>query len=520
MNFFHVSAFLWEDLWLELYKNIDEGLIQLEQKQYEYEMTGQGETTINEVVNPILAEEGVQCDIGSTTDIERLIWNDVDNHVEFVISRCTDGSGEPVPTRLVETVSNQMRYVRDAYSQRAVNKSQRTYEIARVWIYHDGNIENSPFDLIFDLQEIDKIIFGEELEYNGVPYEKSADEELEDFLTEDKDYLYEEDEEEDEEEEETWTGSVTGTGTVIDDPTDPTYDWDHRYICAPDTNPSWLDVSDVFDVLDDITGWTGGTYTPITHVWEYPDGDYETLDLWGGPYPATAPDGEYAWVSDSWKCSEFFCIIIEFQKSSYGLAGWESMSIAKVLSKVAEHLEKPANASLTQRKMTTNNFELGSIIKNLPDMLRGFWIEVQSKPIPILELESDDDQDVMEGDVFELENMIRAYYKNSWLDYDRRNDLDILGRSAEEIKILQTARGMPITYSEVRMQELENFSTQLVENNRIMSQAVDKEILTDSLWDFTKQFTELEKFVAAMKDFTEAIGWVVNELNKVPTRSS
>ena len=116
--------------------------------------------------------------------------------------------------------------------------------------------------------------------------------------------------------------------------------------------------------------------------------------------------------------------------------------------------------------------------------------------------------------------MIRAYYKNSWLDYDRRNDLDILGRSAEEIKILQTARGMPITYSEARMNELENFSTQLVENNRIMSQAVDKEILTDSLWDFTKQFTELEKFVAAMKDFTQAIGWVVSELNKVPTRSS
>jgi len=43
-----------------------------------------------------------------------------------------------------------------------------------------------------------------------------------------------------------------------------------------------------------------------------------------------------------------------------------------VLSKVAKHLEKPANASLTQRKMTTNNFELGSIIKDLPGMLRGF----------------------------------------------------------------------------------------------------------------------------------------------------
>jgi len=100
------------------------------------------------------------------------------------------------------------------------------------------------------------------------------------------------------------------------------------------------------------------------------------------------------------------------------------MSIEKIIARAGKHLEKPANTSLTQRKMTTNNFELGSIIKNLPDMLRGFGMEVQSKPIPILDLENEN-SDVPEGDIYEIENMIAAYYKNSGLDYERANDLSI-----------------------------------------------------------------------------------------------
>jgi hypothetical protein len=37
-------------LGLDLYKQIDEGFYELEKKQYEYELTGQGETGVQEVV--------------------------------------------------------------------------------------------------------------------------------------------------------------------------------------------------------------------------------------------------------------------------------------------------------------------------------------------------------------------------------------------------------------------------------------------------------------------------------------
>lgn len=170
--------------------------------------------------------------------------------------------------------------------------------------------------------------------------------------------------------------------------------------------------------------------------------------------------------------------------------------------------------------MTTNNFELGWVIDNLANMLRWLSIEVQSKPIPILDDVEGEEGEEIEWDLYEIENLLRAYYKNNGLDYDRRNDLDIFGRKAEEAKVFETARWMPTEYPESRINELVNFRRALAENNRAISQSIDKSILQDEMKDFAKQFTELEKFVAAMKDFAEAVSGVVGEMQEIPTRSS
>jgi len=68
---------------------------------------------------------------------------------------------------------------------------------------------------------------------------------------------------------------------------------------------------------------------------------------------------------------------------------------------------------------------------------------------------------------------------------------------------------MPILYPEARVNELSRFQAALAENNRVIEQSIDKKILQDDMKDFAKQFTELEKFVAAMKDFAESISGVV-----------
>ncbi len=522
-HFFGVQtaqAFLWEDLGLDLYKQIDEGFYALEQKQYEYEMTGQGEASVAEVVWPILASDGIECDISSTTDIEELLGNEGSDTVARIVESCT-GDGESTPALLVERVQNSLGTIKNTFSERARDKSQRTYEVARVWLYNDGDIENSPFDLINDLQEIDRVIFSEELKYEWENSQKSSDEALDDFLEEDKDYLYEEEEDELDDEEDTESGSLIGSGTIDIPPILlPVID-DHKYICAPGDDLSGLDEESLEEVLTGIEGWSGSGYSGSWSSWFYPWVDPSNGASWGGPFPWVGPEWSYEQVTDSWKCDpkQFFCIIIEFQKSDYGLAGGESMAIDKILKKAEEHLEKPANASLTQRKMTTNNFELGSIIKNLPDMLRGLGVEVQTKPIPILDVPSGNEE-LVEGDLYEVENLMCTFYKNSGLDCERANDLTEFASQEEVEKVLQTSAGMPTQYPEIRNNELTRFQNALKENNRIIDKSVDQQILYDDMKKFGDQFTELEKFVAAMEDFCMGLKGVVTEMKKIPTRSS
>lgn len=515
------SAFLWEDLGLDLYKQIDEGFYELERKQYEYEMTGQGETSVSEVVWPILAWDGLNCDITSTQDIEQILWNTQDTDtVAFIVERC--GSGAPTtPVLLVERVQSSVARIKNTFSQRAVDKSQRTYEVARIWLYNDGNIENSPFDLITDLQEIDKIIFSEELEYEGEEQQESFDETLEDFLEEDKGYLYEEEDEE----ELVWEEENEDELIEEEDEEEiPPFLWDftgdHEYICTPGDDASWLDEDELKDILTGIEGGGSGT-TIRPRTWVYSWGGPSNGASWGWPFPGVGPEGTYEEVRDSWECDpgQFFCIIIEFQSSDYWLAGGETVAIDKILEKAAKHLEKPANASLTQRKMTTNNFELWSIIKNLPDMLRWLGVEVQTKPIPILDVPSQNEE-LTEWDLYEVENLICTYYKNNGMDCERANDITEFAAGEEVQKIFQTSAGMPITYAENRVNELSEFQSALRENNRIISQSVDQQVLYDDMKKFGTQFTELEKFVAAIEDFCKWLKWVVTEMKKIPTRSS
>lgn len=286
------------------------------------------------------------------------------------MERC-NADEETTPTLLVSKVQNSLGNIKNSFVDRARNKSQKTYEIARIGLYNDGNIENSPFDLITDLQEIDKIIFSEELEYEG---ESNAltDEQVQDFIdgiwndpiTDAVEDLIPDDEESDD------TEDTTGGG-IIPPILDPFVDG-HVYVCPID-GENGLDESIEDDILDDIEGGGSDGSSGGGSTWVYPGGDVSNGASWGGPFPGMGPDGSYSEVRDSWKCDpgQFFCIIIEFQKSNYGLAGGETVAIDKILSKAKQHLEKTANSSVKQGKVPTNNFEMASIVKNLPDMLRG-----------------------------------------------------------------------------------------------------------------------------------------------------
>lgn len=507
-----------EDLWLDLYKNIDEGYGTMEAKQYEYEMTGQGESSVSEVIGPILAEEGIECDINSTQEIEELLGNTGESEIRAILEKCSGGS-ETLPTQFVEEVQTTLNHIKNSYGERAQNKTDMTFKVSRIGLYYDGSTENSGFDLIDDILEINKIIFTQELKYEGVPYEKSADEALDDFIEEDKDYLYEESEDEDETSLDDEDGTVDDEDETLGEEEDEIPLWEHEYVCKMNDG-SGLSEEEIDDILTGIEGSGSGGSTPRTSIWVFPSGGVSNGASWGWPFPGAGPIGDYQKTKDSWKCDDVLCIIIEIQKSTYWLAGWETMSIEKILSKAGEHLSKAANASLTQRKMTTNNFELGSIIKNLPDMLRWFGLEVSSAPVPILDLEDKSESEALKWDMYEPENLISTYYKNNGLEYNRANDLDIWNRNAEEEKVFQTSAGMPTTYPEERMNELRRFQAAMRGNNTLISDSLDSQLMSNDMKEFWNQFAELERFVAWLEDFCNSIGLMLGDMKKIPTRSS
>lgn len=514
----YTSAFIGEDLWLDIYKALDEGVKNLEQTQYEYELSWQWEGSVFETVNQILWREWLECNIYSANDIERLLWGDWWNAIEAITSACA-GWESRVPLQFSERVQNALRDIRRVFSQRAEKKAEMTYRVARIGLYADGNTENSPFDLIIDLQEIDKIIFWEEIEYDWVT--PVSNQSFQDFINriindpitgdtqdEDEPWVVEEDEPWVEEVEEDEDIPMTGTLPIPE----------HLYAC-PAPNTSWLDDEEYERLVRTFNPRWAWSYIPIINTFLYPGWIRDDWGDWQWPFNSEGPSGNFSSSKAPWACNEFFCIIIEFETTEYWLIGWETRSIMKVLWKVAEHCEKPANASLTQRKQTTNNFEIGSIIKDLPGMLRWLGIEVSTKPIPILEETEQDEDPTREEIKQEVENMLRESYKWLWLDYNRQNDIEIADRSAIVQKIFQTSGGMSIAYPEQRFNDFRTYDRAFIQAS-VRTQSDTSNITTQrQLQWFVHHFNELERFTFSLSDFIEQFSWVITTLEKIPTRS-
>lgn len=529
---FTAFGFLGEDLGLDMYKQIDEGFYELERQQYEYELSWQGQWSIQETVTPFLNDIWVDCDISSPDDIEIMLWNTQFSAVEAIFNACSV-DGQPVPNILIEAVRNELAYIKNIYRERAEQKALQGYKLARMWIYSDGSLDNSPFDLMYDLEEIDRIIFSEDIIFQDVPVSQNSDNALSDFLTENWDKkpsraienLVDDINQsinsspESEDWESVPDASESVSPSEISTPLIVTPN-EHNYVCLPEDANNGLGANSLNQIL-----WNLG------NLQRYRDTDFwlntgweDTLWDWSNAadtprntLPPVLSGTNYSPVTDEFGCDWFFCITVETKTSNYGTVWANPISIQSIFSKVAEHLEKPANTSLTQRKMATNNFEISSIITNLSDMFRGFGIQVQTKPVPILELAWDTDD---ETGPYATIHMLEEYYKNAGLDYHRQNDLDIFEGKAYETKIFQTSAWMSIVYPEVRNNELIAYQNALSENNRIFSQSLEKKILQDDTDGFIKQFSELEGFVASMEDFSISVWYLIDAMKKIPSRSS
>jgi len=547
------EAFLDSDLWLNLYKDLDEGLDKFEEQMYVYELSEQKKQDISKSVNKILFNKWIwNCLIDWVTPaiIESIVkWN-----LEVVTSNmkeeCYNPETKEFSSKKVWNIVAELWNIKEYYLNKSDEKAKSIHEISRVWMYSDWNTDNSPFDIIADLNDINAIIFTEEMEYEYEEY---------DFLKkykQDKPLIWplwnklwwnnwwggwsgawwnnnsnsnQNTDTKSNNHYNNWTNNNLSEPYINNQETTP--DW-NNFLCPVYENDSWLNNNSLNSLVSSLE-WNN-----ITNVWYVYN--YWDWNSWHIPLPETnaivSPPSllwsDFAsqlvenWISpyekvtdnDIWKCNEYFCIITEFiVRNQQALDYWVSHSIQNIVERSNKHLKKSANTSLVQSKMTINNFEISLRDLNLPDMFH-MWINMSYKTPPILNIENLH-WDTHKESSREVENMLRKKYKNIWLDYSDPNNLNKFSYALRKMKEIFLTTENPSNYRNTineKLWKILKLRTKILDYNK---EIIHKDINNDIIKDFNKQFTEISQFNVNILDYIHSLDTLTKKLKEIPTYS-
>lgn len=489
------SAFLDDDMWLDLYKNIDKWIYELELKNYEFEMTNWGKTTIDEKINKISWDYCIESWI-SLEQVEKIAnWDLVE--LSNVIKKECKANWKDLDNW---TISYYQRTIREIYNKtkiQATDKTDTIYKVSRIWLYSDWDINNSPFDLIKDMEDINTVIFASENKYEWVE-EYGNWNPLDNMMS----WLRTD-----------WKNSFLPYAPIVLTPytwwvilpvlPPPNDNWWVTYVCPDDRNDSGLDD----DVIDDIIWWwTWSTNTwSITWSWKYTS-SWNLVPL----------ESNYSKVNDNsfWNCDSFFCIVIEFSTYNHKLLGWwQNISIESILKKSNDHIHKFTNTSMLQKKMSINNWELSLKNLNLQSIFTmNFIIYKKSPPILNVDKKEKQEETIDKNSPLAWENQAIEYYKNSWLDYKMANSVQNLKKVIEELKCTQDSGELTNTEAEAKCNQYRKQLKRTEEHNLKVTKAINELVKKWDLTTFHDMFVELQVFTKAFEDY---INWVRTQIIKM-----
>lgn len=545
------NAFMGDDFSLNMYENIDEWIDDLEKNIYkkylQTDRTG-NIVDIKDKISELTNVEGYgDCFISgdlSATDIENVWAGNIGKLFEVMSDGCKDTlTGVPLQV-FINNYYNKTKAIDDEAKRISEEQAEVISEIARIWIYSDGNDENSPFDLISDIQDIDNIIFSKEIPYfwvNQWSASNTYDCLYQKFLWETEDVIIENIENSIVNRNDAYIEcqSTSGVNTFWEN---FELEWLSEGIIAGNTNNNWgLDInfSWVWDdgnslVCQDSSVNSGlspnaiselvqsiterQNIAPISSFLQEP---IEVID-WeeSVPEPVEYPENTYAKMKDNdwWPCTEFFCIVVEFTTENYNLlTGGKTKSIEAFLSTSNEHLKKWASTSLVQSKMTQNNFEMAWRDLNLPDLFNA-TVQIQFMPPPILNLDKvgwDTNKETEElWDDFTPENLLTAAYLDAWMDNSRRNDMRIFLKTAQESKSLMNTQELSL--NEIWHESTESALYQTNDKTNFTRSILDKKVNNTDGEEFYLQFSEVERFAKWMKDYSFAVSAIIQKMREIP----
>lgn len=454
----------------DLYKQIDEWINELDIKMYDFEVSAWWwsiKTEINRILNQENLPSCMEVEL-SSEELKKISAWDIGLLTEKMWKKCFPDDTKSLSNDILIRIQSQINYIDTTAEKKSEKKSAVMRRIADIGIYSDWSLENSPFDLIADMQEIDEIIFSKKIEYN---WEQNFDISwaFEDFL--------------DDKSEESYSNQWNQIPKALKN---------DIYACLEDVNKNnWVNnyFSDIFsnNISSNTSSWSVASF-----------GDYEK-------------------VTDNsiWPCEDIFCITVEFKTYEHKLL-WgssDNFSIEWVIKRSNEHLKKFTNVSLAQSKMWQNLFELNLRDLSLPDSFN-VWLVVSSKPIPILDIENNEKKE--DESEFAYKNILYEYYKNLWMDYPRKNSLVKYLHKEEKLKSFLDSSENSITLAEKKTNNYINNLEIQKKKNEYFKKAINKKIQTDEISVFYDNLSEIERFVWAINDYTTWLFWAVRWMDRIP----
>nr|MDD3719929.1 hypothetical protein [Candidatus Gracilibacteria bacterium] len=498
------NAFLDSDLGLDLYKNIDKGIYDLELKNYEFEMTNGGNSTISERINNIAGNNCIG-DI-SIDQVEKIANGDLVELNKVIKKECKTSDGN-LTNSLITGTEKVITEVYNETKKQAEEKAKTTYNVSRIGLYSDGDVNNSPFDLIKDMEDINTVIFASENKYVGVESYDNGNP-LSNLMnglgTNGKtSYLpyaptklipY--------------TGgtitpiisanAITGTGVGVG-----------QYVCADTINDSGLDSNVVSGLIGGLTG-SGTSSSGNLNLFNQSNTGFLTPLL-----------SNYSKVNDNsiWKCDSFFCIVIDFVMYNHKLlGGGQNISIESILAKSNDHIHKFTNTSMLQKKMSINDWELSLKNLNLPSIFNLNFIIYKKSP-PILNVDKKEKQEdtIDKNSPLWRENLAYEYYKNSGLDYKNANSMQNLKKVIEELKCTQDSGNLTVAEAEAKCNQYKTMIQKQEENNIKIENISNELVKKGDLNAFYDMFVELQIFTKAFENYVNGTRTQVIKMDKKPT---
>lgn len=364
---------------LDLYKKVDSWVYELNKKLLQKELEWSAESINNFCPN------GVWC----TAYFDK--WRDftiteLDNIVnDWDISSISKHLLPEKNTLTTDELKALVDRISTWYSQKnqKVNKKAKEFKVlSSIWLYNDWDIENSGYDIMYDIEQINKVIFAKNIPYNWSEL-NFLNSDMDDFLANNNTPNYNQNL--------TNTGPIswnTNTWNTANSTWSTFTNNNSLSFCSNNTKLK-LDNAILADIASEIV--TGNS--SCTTVWSSSNPS-KSKKTEPGVFPSASQNNNSSTdLLDTFPCNTFYCIEMSTDIYSQNLlSGWANNSIEWILDKHFAIMDKQSRTSMNQSNMTTEFFSL-DLLKNfnLPDMAH-LWIIVTSLPPPILNLEAKDRQ--------------------------------------------------------------------------------------------------------------------------------